>query len=111
MAGEKYTYTSQELKKETGGRIKRAALWATEKSTYITFPIAGVIFVAGAATGAPALMVAGGAGMGIDIVQNRVAKKWRQKDTQQGNAEQPKSALARMKDIFIPKRNPTVRTA
>lgn len=89
MAGEQLAVGPQEMKLEKKpGVVKRSALWVGEKSTYITFPIAGVIFLAGAGVGSGALMAVGGAGMAVDVVQNRVFSKWRKKDQQPSEAQQ-----------------------
>lgn len=93
-----------------GSRIKRGLLWFGEKSTYVTFPISGVIFVAGAVTGAGSLMALGGAGMGVDVVQNRVAKKWRENEERK-LIRARESKLAKVKDIFVSRKNPQLKAA
>lgn len=63
-------------KKESGlvKAPKEVLLWAGEKSPYVTIPLTGVIFVAGAIT----LPLAAGL-IGVDIAQNKVFKGMRER--------------------------------
>jgi hypothetical protein len=53
------------------GFVRRSIDWIGEKSTYVTFPVSGVIFLAGVAEASPAMAALGVVGMGTDVIQNR----------------------------------------
>ncbi len=66
-------------------RRRRLLNWAGEKSPYVTFPIAFVVFTAGAVTGGTGWMLAGGAGMGTDVVQNRYFRNRRRQEKEKAS--------------------------
>lgn len=91
-----------QLSKEKSGRIKRAVLWVGEKSPFITFPLAGIVFVAGVKTGSPGLIAAGGVGMGVDVLQYKFFKRQRRKEAKKaGHISQETTVFTKAKEIFI----------